>query len=341
MGDQPGCACALRVEHVVTLSDVDGRAGLSRHLVIERVPGGHYLVVPVRRQDAVLVFDSAGRFLRNAGRSGAGPGEFASVQAIRRGRGDTTVVMDSGNGRLAYLDAELRTVRTANLPVLGGWFGVLGDGRVVVMTGFGMRRSEPLDRLRLLSPTLEPIRSFMQVGPSRPESDVADLRRRMAVSPDGIIALGHNNRYVVEIWDASGTHLRTLSRDPDWFAPPSPGRPGGGAAEPAPRLETPRFDGRGRLWTLSHVADANWRDALAPTKDVYGREVVTVRTGRQSDHLDTIVEVLDPKTGRLLAGLRIDAAVDLISDDGFAASYREDEVGQPSIDIWRFTLVGD
>jgi len=304
--------------------------------VIERAARGEYLVVPQQRQHAVLVFDSAGRYLRDVGRKGGGPTEFAGVTAIRPARGDSVAIMDRGNGRLALLGPDLQPARVANLPVQGGWFGVLEDGRVLVMTGFGSRRLAATKRLWLLDPSMEPLRSFVEVPPTRPGVPDATHRRRMAVSPAGLIALAHNTEYAVEIWDLSGRHLRTLRRAPAWFNAAPERRSGRAGTAPPPLLETPRIDRDGMLWTVSHVADPAWEDALVPAPDRAGAgETLRPRPGRSADYQDSIVEVIDPASGRLLAALRLDARVEFISNEGHVASYREDEAGQPYIDVWQ------
>jgi hypothetical protein len=93
------------------------------------------------------------------------------------------------------------------------------------------------------------------------------------------------------------------------------------------------------LWTFARVADSNWADALETVKDPYGRPRVGVPQGSQSDFYDSIIEVIDPATGRLLASTRIGAALYALLPGNYAASYREDEGGNPFIDIWRFEMV--
>jgi hypothetical protein len=64
-----------------------------------------------------------------------------------------------------------------------------------------------------------------------------------------------------------------------------------------------------------------------------------VPQGSQSDLYDSVIEVLDPGTGKLLASTRIDAALGFLLPGGYAASYREDDGGNPFIDIWRIEVV--
>jgi hypothetical protein len=335
------CACHLEVEHVVTLTDFDGRAGLSRPLAVERTFDGHYLVVPSSRQGAVLLFDSTGSYAGLVGRPGQGPGEFGAVLAIRPGRGDSIVIMDAGNGRLAVLDRDFRPSRVARAPVVGGWFGVLEDGRILILTGIPGSGAPSRDRLRLLSPSMEQVASFMPGTASGPGSSVAALRRRMFVSKSGTVAVSHNDRYVVEIWNVSGRHLSTLSRNPEWFRLDPLDRPTSSAQAPAPLLEAPRLDGNGRLWSVSHIADQEWATAVSTVPDLYGRAVAGVEEADRDGYQDSVVEVIDVARGVLLGSVRIDPQVAFISNDGFAASYREDLAGNPVIDVWRFVLAGN
>lgn len=334
--DEPACSCWLEAELVTTLRDDDGRAGLSNPLVVERTAGGQYLVVPANRQAAVLLFDSLGAFVRLVGRPGEGPQEFRGVMAIQPGLADSVLILDAGAGRMAVLDPTLTVVRTTRIPVTSAWFGTTEVGDIVVQTA--IPRGAAQDRIRVFDRAMTPVRSFMSGEPVGLRVPVESLRRRLTVSMDGHVAVAHNDRYAVELWTVSGQHLETLTRSPDWFQP-APISPAGSRQPPSPRLETPRIDAEGRIWTVSHVPDPEWEDALADVTDLYGRTAVGVREGAESSLLDSVVEVLDPESATLLASLRIDAHVVFISSDGFAASYRQDDLGQPYIDIWKFTLV--
>ena len=77
----------------------------------------------------VLVFDSAGGFLREFGRSGQGPGEFDYPVGFAVLRDGTTVVRDLGHRAYQLFDASgqyLRMVRTSDSP---GVAASSGDGR--------------------------------------------------------------------------------------------------------------------------------------------------------------------------------------------------------------------
>lgn len=330
VADSVACRCSLEVRHVVSLSDVDGRAGLGPPIAIHQTSDGKYLVVPATRPGALLLFGTDGVYERQVARIGQGPSELASILAVQSGTADSTVVLDVGNGRVAVLDGDYRVARTARLSVGGGWFGMLPGGEVLILTGIPRDRGTP--RLRLFSNDMTPLRFFMPVLDA---PDTRSARRRMFVASNGLIAVAHNSEYTVEIWNTAGEHIQTVSRDPAWF---SHGQEWDGSRDgPAPLLETPRIDASGRLWTVSHVADPEWKRAVPDVETPLGVGLV-VGPESVSRLQDSVVEVIDLRTGLLLASIRIDARVDFISDDGTAAAYREDTMGIPSIDVWKFVL---
>jgi sugar lactone lactonase YvrE len=63
------------------------------------------------------LFDGTGKRIRITGRRGRGPGEFANIVGMCRMTGDTVLVADSANGRVAVIDRKGRLVRT--IPVNG------------------------------------------------------------------------------------------------------------------------------------------------------------------------------------------------------------------------------
>ena len=78
-------------------------------------------------QDRVLVFDASGRFVREFGSPGGGPGEFRMPTGFSVMRDGTMVVMDAGHRAYQLFDADgqfLRMVRGA-----GRWSTMLADPR--------------------------------------------------------------------------------------------------------------------------------------------------------------------------------------------------------------------
>ena len=114
--------------------------------------------------------------------------------------------------------------------------------------------------------------------------------------------MGDHNRYEVHLMDVEGAVLRTVVRDVDWFPewtewqPPYEG-------PPLPRLFAIQEDDLGRLWVMLSVAATDFRPLPRPS------EVAGVNEPMGSDHpsFDTIIEVLDARSGELIAARRFSA----------------------------------
>jgi hypothetical protein len=76
--------------------------------------GAVYTLHPM--ESTIRVHDSAGRFLRNIGRPGEGPGEFKNVGEMGWVH-DSLWVLDFGTYRLTYFDAGGRLLRSVPVPI--------------------------------------------------------------------------------------------------------------------------------------------------------------------------------------------------------------------------------
>jgi hypothetical protein len=83
-------------------------------------------------EERIAVADFARDVVRNQGRVGAGPEEFRLPSALYAFRGDSTLLIDVGNGRLAVLDGEGRIARTfkPSEPAAGSAGGADAAGRL-------------------------------------------------------------------------------------------------------------------------------------------------------------------------------------------------------------------
>lgn len=68
--------------------------------------------------NAVLVYDSNGRFLFQAGRAGQGPGEFGQLWWASAYRGDSLVAFDMSGDKISVFDPEGNFVRLVRMPSL-------------------------------------------------------------------------------------------------------------------------------------------------------------------------------------------------------------------------------
>lgn len=98
------------------------------------------IVVANRGSHQLRFFDAEGRFIRNVGRQGEGPGEFQQLSWMAKLPGDTILTFDFGGRRLSRFTASGEYVGAVTL---GGAstseflfpVGVLADGRIVARRG--------------------------------------------------------------------------------------------------------------------------------------------------------------------------------------------------------------
>jgi hypothetical protein len=338
--DPPSCPeCEIRLEHVVTLGDREGPGRVMSNSVLARDSKGNYYVAHGDGGGGaatVWVFDTAGTFLRTFGRRGDGPGEYRAIGRMVFLPGDTLEVYDSGLRRKTVLAPDLSVTGTNRFEVAsynGGVF--LGDGRVVVND----HRTTPEQAgypLQLVDRSGEIVRSLGAIKPEYRSNEPWAVRKVLAPGPDGgsVWSIGRTS-YLIELWDTTGARVQALRRDADWFepwvldAPWGPDQP-----PPKPMVGEVKADADGRLWVHVLVAAENWRDGLINRQGM-GWEPDVNRT------FDPVLEIIDPKTGQLLMSRRFTDRdfVGFVGDD-MIASYREDEMGYPFLDLWRISFVG-
>jgi hypothetical protein len=127
-----------------------------------------------------------------------------------------------------------------------------------------------------------------------------------------------------------------LDRKASWFEPwVAPDGPIGSAA-PLPRLTSIACDELGRIWVSVLVPDANWRNSLRPSKGENGEPRWTVGDGNR--YFDTVIELIDPARGAVLASQRFDRTFPAFFSPGFLWSVSEAPSGEHIFEIWRVRM---
>jgi hypothetical protein len=144
--------------------------------------------------------------------------------------------------------------------------------------------------------------------------------------------------YVLTQHQYDGRPLRRLTADRDWFTTADPSTPEGVFN---PRIQELVFDPQmGLLWILAKV-----RDPLFDERIVRGREAMPgvyewlSRTGSMVDLYDTIIEVIDPTRGEIMATLRLDGYASTFVVPWRVAIYQERPTGEGDLRIHRMSLV--
>jgi hypothetical protein len=240
--------------------------------------------------------------------------EFRWISGIAVAPGDTLYVIDRGNPHLTVVSPEYHLVRTVPQPVVVAEYeyALLGDGSLV-LNGIGHSTDAYGSPFHVVEPFGGAgLRSF---GYDRrlitPRSERLAIARALAPSttvPTQFWA-APRNRYVIERWDRDGTRDLVLERHPSWFEPyPDDVQATVGPdARPRPRLLSLAEDSTGLVWTFILVPDRRWRAGLARRSDESHGSYYDIADYHR--YYDTRIEVIDPRTARLVASERVDDAL--------------------------------
>jgi hypothetical protein len=196
----------------------------------------------------------------------------------------------------------------------------------------------------LLDRTFAALREFGSTTPADSRNDSDAIQYLLAeLESERFAAVQQYYRYGVEIWDTTGSLVRRLDRTPDWYRPWTEADKLARARQMAgfPVIEGVYADGQ-RLWVAARVPDSQWREprAQSPAPE-RGREIAIppVPVAQYDRRYDTVIEVLDVATGRVLVSQRFDAYVSQFTEGGFLYSIREAPSFLLRIDVWRPEIV--
>jgi hypothetical protein len=332
----PACnSCSIEVVRLATIGERSGDGSLERvpRVVVGNSRGG----VAVFAGRIPQLFDSGGRYQRMIARAGKGPGELAAPWGAVFDAADSLHVFDIDGSQLTTFTPAFAFVRsvhttpTANLTFLrrlpNGSFVARGD------VGGAGHHNRPI---HILSPLGVIVRSFglpdQAAAPASPQGS-RGLGRRIAVGNDGTIWAGHVQEYVLDQYDSAGRLLGVLALTPPWFPGPSGDWTPQVTNPPPADLWRVAVDAEGLLWTFTHVPRTNWKAGVTPSK--------TAGQFRFDGHraYDTMIEVLDPLKGHLLASRRLDGyVIDVFGHDRMV-TYQEGSDDIPRITVHRLRLV--
>jgi len=321
--------CRLSVTRIATLGSLADSVspnwfGLR---VVPLEPG--FLVSSSSVPNRLLRYDERGRLLGTIGRPGSGPGEYQLILEVTPGNNDSIFVLDASR-RVTVLDSKFRAARTFNLPLHPRSAAVDAPGDLVITaTDYSRERAGwPLHLLRADGQYKMPFgKRNPTIDPNRPSVD----RRKFTILKSGDIIASRPDRYRLELYRPDGTHIGELVRNAPWF----PDRSFEAAAYPNP--PSPFIEGLAAFTTdLVLVA------AVVP-------EVPTHRSIQRGEghpttvtHLnrlyDSIIEIINPASGKLVKAVRIDGYVIDVVSPNIIATAEETQEGLVRIHVWRVDL---
>jgi len=157
-------------------------------------------------------------------------------------------------------------------------------------------------------------------------------QRRLARAVGDSIWSAHVTRYRIDLFDPERQLVRHFHRRVDWFQPWTR-EPSGSfrSRPPLPRVANIAFSDEGYLQVYLLVPDSEW---TPPSPD----NPIGVTPEGFSRHFDTLVEVIDPSSGDILATERFDDRVSPTSTGAFAYSIRGSDGPRHEVYVFRVKL---
>ncbi len=326
-------SCRIQLTREVTLgSDPNSLSPGVWSSVLRNNAGEYYVATLVTDgADHIRHYDATGRFKRAIGRAGQGPGEYRSIVQMVLGRGDSIYVFEST--RLSILSPNGAYARSVSpLPFIARQAVVLPSGDMLLSA---QRRTRGLAGLPIhrLSASGQHVASFgaqpAVFDPERPSLST----RRVAIAREGTVWLARPDRYLIEQWSPRGTRLLTVTRAPNWF--PVREQELYPDKAPTPYIVDLRVGIENYLWVAAVRQDPNWK-----RHHILRGEGVPYSPTDQDKLYDSVVDVIDPKTGALMASAVLPQRVGGFVDAQRVWVLRETRAGLWVIDIWRFTFNG-
>jgi hypothetical protein len=275
----------------------------------------------------VGVWDSTGVFIQTLGRPGDGPGELVGYVSAIPGP-DGRIHLRDNRPSWSVFGTDLRFVRRVSAPfTTADAMAFLDNGDLAV--------SPPPDRLMdyrfAIVDSLGAIRKkFGQLRPLNPAGARPEEYESLIASAGGErFWAASPYRYEFEEWSTDGTLIRTIRREADWF----PDRVSVDEIDdeaPKPFLVRIRMSKSGLLWAVTKVADRNW-----------SRPPVRGEDTSPWDRVDFMVEVIDTRSGVLVASFRADQPIEALAgflDDEHAYRITESEYGVQTFHLFRYGL---
>ena len=344
--DTPACTtCSLTVSVVVELGDREGPGIIGgpnmpgEKARVARSDDGDYYVTAHLGDGRLLRFSPDGLHQGGIGRRGEGPGEY-DLPVLMGGSADNLTILDVVPFRLTNIRGG--EVITTRLPLRGHTWAVLQDGRHVY-NGFSFELEGGGQALHVYDVASGRVtRSFGGEGaradPVRRDGSGL-LRLSLAAAADGNIWVARENRYRIDKWSPDGDRIARIERDAPWFRPWEEWPGVDYEVRPLPVIMGVGDWGDGLLMVVVKLADANWQPILPTLEVLPGHE--SIEPLQEEELYDTVIEVLDTRSGTVLARTRVDAkARGLVGQDGFHSFAEHSELGEPKIIVWSVTLSG-
>lgn len=289
--------------------------------------GRYFVTMDYSRGSPPFVYDSAGRFLRMYGGEGDGPGEFRRAGVVAVGPGDTLKIFDSG--RLDVFSPDDSLVRIVNgVPHVNGIVG-LRDGNYV----FSAPQVHPPNSLVLYDSAYHRVADF---APVHVKACAGCIGLGHVIAPSrfgGVWAASAEWTYTIELWDSTGSLVRSFSPHRAWFPPYTHDQYATPDSAPSPEVTGIWEGSDGNVWTTGMTAAAHWAEGLGQPKVQDGIKYYPVDNYAKT--YDLMIDEIDPDSGTVLVERRFpELGPAMVIQPGLIGAPRQDDDGWWYIDVY-------
>jgi hypothetical protein len=328
-------ACSVALDTVAILGTPNDAVILMPESRFETLADGSIIAYQTSDPGVLVHYGPEGEFLRAFGREGQGPREFSSlIEGLRVAQGDSLLLLDRDNRRVAVLDPRFETAYT--VPINGDLYDVfsLGSGRLLVQGWLPVDEAIgfPLHVVSAESHQTSPVHAARQTGmpPVGIPPTPADVDPK-----SGLGWLVGWYDYTLTEFDAATGELRRFRREVPWL-PPAPT----GIRDLNLRAHDPKaiaydlqIDAEGRVWVALWVEESEGAGSIAP-------EQPQPNASDRSRRFDTIIEVFDPSLGAVVVSERFDRSFGRFAGPGRISLVTEDRTGYQRWAILSLRLQG-
>jgi len=177
-----------------------------------------------------------------------------------------------------------------------------------------------------------------EYGADEPTADIHDRLPPPGLRDSAHVWVPYANAYVLELLGADGKVHQRIERRVPWFPADSGARAWGWADRPPPRIHAVIVGSDGLLWVLIRRGHRDWTPtapAPRPTGPVEARRLMA---NNLAEVFEGVLEVLDPRDGRLVASLEVSGGVLGFPAGDLLYEVQQDDVGRVSMRLWRLAL---
>lgn len=300
---RPACrvSCDIRLERIAVLGRETDSIDLLDRSTIARLSGGEFAVTPTSINGTVAIYSPDGRLLRLLSREGLGPNELVRPTAIRRLPGDTLAVYELGVNRETLMNPDGRIVRRRRLEAIPKPYAYAVCGDDLVLSHHLRTPSRAGFLFHVIDPSSGRVgRSFGSAASGRSTvNGLVPAARPVSAINQSRFWASDPERARFELYETSGTLVRTLAPQLAWFVAPPSGAPEGVLSHrgrAVTRVYSIQADGEDLLWVFAVRAGPR---SLALERKA-GASHVPQDPGDEQDY-ETLISAVDGKTGLVLA----------------------------------------